>query len=902
MMKMIAEKETTEGGSSNQDPAFVTEKSEKEVKSDPIPPRKLIQQHQSQSLSNIGTEDNNNKKNHPAGSGLAVVRQRANSLNDKKATPQAEEKEEEIEESDATLEQLEAKRQFSIQQSKKIAAYLAALTEQKKKEELEKKKKEDRQKKRVMLLGQRLLKEAQERKLMILEDKPNYREVYSKNNSNELEELEKNAKKPNRKVTIEMAENIAQRLAKKAPIPPSDVQESAPLKVTKPPRAATKVKTPVADDSSDNEDGGSNIKATMNPVPNPPTVPYRDFNDWKRKNGVPQDGKVFCMTGWYPCVKQALLDRGWYFNPDPNSPFCHLKWTLRSVDVNQDTLQPWQLTNHYLKNVAITTKAGLIKSLKSLIWMANIDIHDIIPRAYDLTVQDDMISFLDDYRNLKAENILKSLYYQATGLESPIPTNPNEYRPLSSVNPSQQNLVGVSPNMKKSSPTTADEDDEDDENAAAIPTIVSQSTPGANDGDREAKESETVFDLNEFLLPQIPGLPDLSGEKKLEDIKINSIIFEIACQLLENQLKSYNIDEDDNINVCDYDYCPTGYHEINTSANNGSSASYSTGVHPSSISYPTSVVSGIKLVSDLHWEIIDNYSIFQAVSNGLPFDSPEPLDGFIRNNTTNADEEVDETTGKKFTYQQLQREKRRLMKIYEEVRESLSNQISKPLRSLTLADVQRIHKILCQRVLYHYGTNQFPLNGKNSESNNLWIVKPAAKSRGRGIMTFGDINKLLKYIEAGTGLSTQWIVQKYMENSLIIAKRKFDMRQWILVTSWNPLTIYFYNECYARFSVDEYSTDANDLSNLYAHLVNNSIGKNSENFNKVVVAENGQPIEGYMWDFDTFGNYLKWKNPNQEDILRKKIQPRMKEIAIYALMCASEMIEHRKKFLGIVWI
>ena len=66
--------------------------------------------------------------------------------------------------------------------------------------------------------------------------------------------------------------------------------------------------------------------------------------------------KVFAMTGWYPCVKQALIDRGWHFNPDPASPYFDLKWTLRSVDVAQETLLPNQLTNHFLKNVAITTK------------------------------------------------------------------------------------------------------------------------------------------------------------------------------------------------------------------------------------------------------------------------------------------------------------------------------------------------------------------------------------------------------------------------------------------------------------------------------------------------------------------------------------------------------------------
>jgi tubulin monoglycylase TTLL3/8 len=157
-------------------------------------------------------------------------------------------------------------------------------------------------------------------------------------------------------------------------------------------------------------------------------------------------------------------------------------------------------------------------------------------------------------------------------------------------------------------------------------------------------------------------------------------------------------------------------------------------------------------------------------------------------------------------------------------------------------------------------------------------------------------------------------VQKYIENPLIIAKRKFDLRQWVVVTDWNPLTIYFYDEYYARFSVDEYVTDSETLENAYAHLVNNSIGKNSENFEKTVKAENGVNIDGYMWSCNEFKNYINYltehdpikKEPhigNSDDEANDgnnplckvdKIQTRIEDIARWSLMCASEMIEHRK--------
>jgi hypothetical protein len=83
----------------------------------------------------------------------------------------------------------------------------------------------------------------------------------------------------------------------------------------------------------------------------------------------------------------------------------------------------------------------------------------------------------------------------------------------------------------------------------------------------------------------------------------------------------------------------------------------------------------------------------------------------------------------------------------------------------------------------------------------MWIVKPTGVSRGSGITITNDMAKIsqLRYGK---------IVQKYIENPLLLeCKRKFDIRQWVLVTKFQPLTAYAFKNCYGRFSSTKYTND-----------------------------------------------------------------------------------------------
>ncbi|KAE8601506.1 hypothetical protein XENTR_v10013696 [Xenopus tropicalis] len=131
---------------------------------------------------------------------------------------------------------------------------------------------------------------------------------------------------------------------------------------------------------------------------------------------------------------------------------------------------------------------------------------------------------------------------------------------------------------------------------------------------------------------------------------------------------------------------------------------------------------------------------------------------------------------------------------------------------------------------------------RRDKKSSYWICKPTDLSRGRGIFIFQDIKDL--------AYDCAVIVQKYITNPLLISGYKFDLRIYVCVTSFCPLTVYVYQEGLVRFATEKF--DLSSLDNVFSHLTNTSINKYSASYN----TEKERVGSGCKWTLGQFRSYL----------------------------------------------
>lgn len=93
-----------------------------------------------------------------------------------------------------------------------------------------------------------------------------------------------------------------------------------------------------------------------------------------------------------------------------------------------------------------------------------------------------------------------------------------------------------------------------------------------------------------------------------------------------------------------------------------------------------------------------------------------------------------------------------------------------------------------------------------------------------------------------------YVVQKYVEDPLLIGGKKFDLRLYALVTSYQPLTIHMHRGGFCRFSMSRYTADKSEMTNLGKHLTNVAVQKHS--------GKAAYKRTGAKWELNRLKKYL----------------------------------------------
>jgi len=119
--------------------------------------------------------------------------------------------------------------------------------------------------------------------------------------------------------------------------------------------------------------------------------------------------------------------------------------------------------------------------------------------------------------------------------------------------------------------------------------------------------------------------------------------------------------------------------------------------------------------------------------------------------------------------------------------------------------------------------------------NAIWIMKPTSRSQGKGIFIINKLAQIKKWSSqskfATMPLREAYVISRYIENPLLVGGKKFDLRIYVLVSSFRPLRVHQYVHGFARFCNVKYSHDVSDIDNPFVHLTNVAIQKHNEDYN-----------------------------------------------------------------------
>ncbi len=196
---------------------------------------------------------------------------------------------------------------------------------------------------------------------------------------------------------------------------------------------------------------------------------------------------------------------------------------------------------------------------------------------------------------------------------------------------------------------------------------------------------------------------------------------------------------------------------------------------------------------------------------------------------------------------------------------------------------------------------------------NTWIIKPVGSGRGENITLARGIIELCGAV---ANLEHKCVVQKYIERPLLVRNnRKFDIRQWVLVSSVDPLVIYGYSEFYCRLAGKPFNLDIGSLNNAIVHLCNYTIQKsttdssaaeddnnnnNNGKYEDIAETEGEGDYCEHMMDMRQLEEDIQNRKPNDANIIQTILCPQIKNLAVDAIRCVRDKMN--KISSGFEWL
>ena len=166
---------------------------------------------------------------------------------------------------------------------------------------------------------------------------------------------------------------------------------------------------------------------------------------------------------------------------------------------------------------------------------------------------------------------------------------------------------------------------------------------------------------------------------------------------------------------------------------------------------------------------------------------------------------------------------------------------------------------------------------------NFWIMKPVGLSRGRGIRVISDIGQV-RYSE-------DMVIQRYISNPMLLDGYKFDLRVYVLVTSFAPLEAFVYRRGYARLSSRPFNLEARDLSDRFIHLTNAAVQRQNEGAASTLECLRGASAS------DAGGTkcsleYL-WRRLAANGVDTAAVWSGVCDVVVKSLVCADDVVPHQ---------